>query len=778
VLFSQKTGIGDLSKGGTVLKTPINGSKKVFLFCWMVLIVATSVPGFPSTEPHPQGEIRINRLVSLCKLWGLVKYFHPWLAYRTDIDWDSALVMTIPKVITAETADQYANAMEGLLSVLGDPASRISRRSSFRSDDNRRLESRLTEDGILVITVGDYFELWSQKSNETLSRIVADVPKAKAIIFDLRSSKPVGEYGRFQLGSSFSQVERSIFSMTLLAPGERSRLHKGFETASVFSSGQYRSGFFIQNAKRLVPAQNGKDTPSIFVLNENSGILDSTLALQANGKALIVFEGDVRNSSIVKTETLDLGEGLSAEVRLVEPIFEDGTSADLRPDVVIPTANEHSEATLDAALQLARDFKPSMTVRRRLPAIAVRIRDKSYSEMKYPSREYRLLAAFRIWNNIHYFFPYKHLMGEDWDRVLRDFIPRIEQSKDALDYSLAVAEMMTNIHDSHAYISGEVINDHFGTGYPPIRVRLIENSLVVTHFYDPAIARQAGLEVGDIVVRVDGEDAKTRLARYSKYFSSSTPQSRIDKATVNFMSGKGGSFVTLNVRDSNNLEKEIKLPRKAEDFSTLYHRERAGEIFKLLPGSIGYADLDRLRTEMIDEMFEMFRNTRAIIFDMRGYPNGTVWSLVPRLTEKPQVTGAYFETPLIGPASTARASEAFYQTIAGRSADKWIYKSPTVMLIDERSQSQAEHTGLFLRAANGTQFVGSSTAGANGEITNFSVPGGIAIGFSGQSVKFPDGRQLQRIGLSPDVEVRPTIKGIREGRDEVLDRAIKYLSER
>jgi C-terminal processing protease CtpA/Prc len=61
--------------------------------------------------------------------------------------------------------------------------------------------------------------------------------------------------------------------------------------------------------------------------------------------------------------------------------------------------------------------------------------------------------------------------------------------------------------------------------------------------------------------------------------------------------------------------------------------------------------------------------------------------------------------------------------------------------------------------------------------TTLSVPGGIAIGFSGQSVRFPDGKQLQRVGLNPDVEIKPAIKGIQEGRDEVLDRAIQYLHE-
>lgn len=60
-------------------------------------------------------------------------------------------------------------------------------------------------------------------------------------------------------------------------------------------------------------------------------------------------------------------------------------------------------------------------------------------------------------------------------------------------------------------------------------------------------------------------------------------------------------------------------------------------------------------------------------------------------------------------------------------------------------------------------------------MTNFFVPGGINIMFTGQSVKHVDGRQLQRIGLVPAIEVRPTIQGIQNGEDEVLACAINYL---
>ena len=97
------------------------------------------------------------------------------------------------------------------------------------------------------------------------------------------------------------------------------------------------------------------------------------------------------------------------------------------------------------------------------------------------------------------------------------------------------------------------------------------------------------------------------------------------------------------------------------------------------------------------------------------------------------------------------------------------------MLVDERTISQAEHTGLFFEAANGTKFIGSPTMGANGDVTVVVLPGGVFANFTGHDVRHADGRQLQRVGIQPDVVVRPTIAGIRAGKDEVLERAIRFL---
>ena len=56
-----------------------------------------------------------------------------------------------------------------------------------------------------------------------------------------------------------------------------------------------------------------------------------------------------------------------------------------------------------------------------------------------------------------------------------------------------------------------------------------------------------------------------------------------------------------------------------------------------------------------------------------------------------------------------------------------------------------------------------------------TLPGGLASPISGIGVFYPDRRPTQRVGIVPDVEVRPTIDGLREGRDEVLEAAIRAI---
>jgi C-terminal processing protease CtpA/Prc len=129
----------------------------------------------------------------------------------------------------------------------------------------------------------------------------------------------------------------------------------------------------------------------------------------------------------------------------------------------------------------------------------------------------------------------------------------------------------------------------------------------------------------------------------------------------------------------------------------------------------------------------------------------------------------------MSPHPTGSYASVWAQSIPTTSRQK--YHGKTILLIDERTMSQAEHTGLFFKAANNTTFVGSPTAGTNGESSRVLLPGGITASFTRVDVRHADGRQLQRVGLIPDIAVKPTIAGIRAARDEVLERTLLHLRD-
>ena len=283
----------------------------------------------------------------------------------------------------------------------------------------------------------------------------------------------------------------------------------------------------------------------------------------------------------------------------------------------------------------------------------------------------------------------------------------------------------------------------------------------------------ADVRPGDVITKIDGEPYQQRADELRKHISASTPQSMTNRVMAQLLRGPSGSVIRVTLQRGNEPEREVSLTRVN---GLRFNPYRTGEVFRLLNPKIGYVDLEKLTNAQVDAMFDQFKDTDAIIMDMRGYPQGTAWSVAPRLAEKQAVVAALFRRNFVRPdmsEDTGIMSLTFEQRIP--STNKPRYQGRTVMLIDDRAISQSEHSGLFYRAANGTKFIGSPTTGANGDVTFFNAPGGIRINFSGHDVRWPDGKQLQRAGLTPDIEVRPTIAGIQAGRDEVLDRAIAYL---
>ncbi len=556
-----------------------------------VSVLSVAVPATGADElPGDQ-----DRLISIAKLWSAVEYFHPYLAYRTDIDWDKALVDALPDIRAAKTHADYARAVQKLLDALKDP----------------------------------------------LSSTVSHGP-------------------------------------------------------------------------------NPDDLPQ------------RTWVHSPEGPAFLVKPGPV---SVI---TLPLGGGVEATVRLSEP------------------------------------FKPTLTP---VPSPAP---DPRYSAASYPSTEYRILAAYKIWSTISNFFAYTDLMDEDWESAFAEFLPKFINAKTAREYHLAVAEAMTHVDDSQVHITSSDLDDYFGIAPAGLRVRLLDKKPVITEVLD-ADARAAGLKAGDIVLRVDDEEMVARIKREAEYIPFSTRQALADDVMQRVLKGPDGSDLRLTVQTGSGATKEFTL-RRSSSYTEPLMQQRSGDVVKVLNSNIGYIDMERLAVDQVDAAFERLRNARAIVFDARGRFQLDPAIIASHLTGKEDaagaiVTGRLALAPDLPQARTLTNSASFFRVERVPPGKQPVYSGKTVMLIDERTRGDAEIAGLFMEAANSTTFIGTLSAGAAGQVDKMSIPGGITITYSRTDVRHGNSGKLQRVGIQPAVEAPTTLGGVRAGRDEVLDKAIAYLSQ-
>ncbi|MFO0072385.1 MAG: S41 family peptidase, partial [Gemmatimonas sp.] len=164
---------------------------------------------------------------------------------------------------------------------------------------------------------------------------------------------------------------------------------------------------------------------------------------------------------------------------------------------------------------------------------------------------------------------------------------------------------------------------------------------------------------------------------------------------------------------------------------------------------------------------EQAQRARVLVIDIRNYPSDfMVFALGGLLVGSP----APFARFTVGDASNPGAFR--WGPFASHTPRTPRFTGTVVILVDETTQSMAEYTAMAFRVAPGAIVVGSTTAGADGNVSRFPLPGNVEGMISGIGVFYPDGRPTQRIGIVPDLGVRPTVAGIRAGRDEVLEAGV------
>jgi C-terminal processing protease CtpA/Prc len=393
------------------------------------------------------------------------------------------------------------------------------------------------------------------------------------------------------------------------------------------------------------------------------------------------------------------------------------------------------------------------------------------NEIEYPNFDWnnqnlRLLAIFRYWNIVEYFFPYKYQMDQNWETTLEEMVPRFKNPKSEEDYHLAMLELVVKIDDSHGMFITKKTNDYFGLKWIPADFKIIDNKAIITNIYNDSLAKKDDIQINDIITKVNGKPISEIIQGKEKYINASNPAIKIRNSSYAVFNGSTDKVEMEFTRNGTTKSKTVNR-YLYKDFKYEYPKK---EKWKILNDNIGYVNMGDLQFKDVESMSKELKSTKAIVFDIRNYPNGTMY-LISRFlnSERKQF---YKQTM---PDLTYPGRYIWGEPKECGLNQKENYKGKVILLVNEKTQSHAEFTAMALQTANNVTIIGSQTAGADGNISRFELVGGFKTIISGIGIYYPDGRETQRIGIVPNIEVKPTIDGILKGKDEVLDSAITFI---
>ena len=390
--------------------------------------------------------------------------------------------------------------------------------------------------------------------------------------------------------------------------------------------------------------------------------------------------------------------------------------------------------------------------------------EKKY-DVKYSAISFRLLALFRYWNLIEYYSPYRDLTDKDWSDVLTEYLPLFVDSDDVRSYRLSVFRLFTELCDSHAIPESSFI---FGSRYIPVEAQMINGKLIVKSIEKYAPLGSTGLLPGDEILKIDENRVRDIENNVKRYVSSSTKAHRLRACSFYALESR---YDTANICYKRDGVIQNSLCSTVPVFDIYPLMLKQDDYYRNLGDSIGYLHLGGYKEDMA--IYDSIEKTKAIVIDLRTCPTNDVFGLVKDyfFPDSYQITTLTLPIKYL-PGYFKKCDQYF-----GKGNNTKHYSGKIIVLVNEETQSAAEHYTMALQAIPGTVVIGSETSGADGNVVRTYLPGGILVSFSGIGVYYPDGTPIQRIGVKIDEVVKPTIQGIKEGRDEVLERAIEIIKE-
>jgi carboxyl-terminal processing protease len=393
------------------------------------------------------------------------------------------------------------------------------------------------------------------------------------------------------------------------------------------------------------------------------------------------------------------------------------------------------------------------------------------SEMSAGLDERQRMRIFdKVWKTIQKWYYDPTFGGVDWKAVGEDFRRRAAVAPDDEAFHALIAEMVTRLNDSHTYYEPPVKHSvlaRVGAARRGFAVAEIEGRFVVTSV-DPALAAlQSGIRPGLVLRTINGQPVEARareadaLIRRSIGLSSEKVLAFAKRQLI--LSAPAEQPMTLVFVDPMGNLVEARIDK------ALASRTEAPVTSRRLASGLGYVRWTTWNPALTDQIrahLASLGSVPGLVMDLRGNQGGDPQVAV-------DVLSCLFKDPV--------PYGLFYgwRSLEIKSHPcPHIYTGPVAVLIDGETGSTSEIFANLIQENRRGLLVGQPSAASVVYHRQEEVRGGGRLWIALWGYKSPQGRRLQGTGVVPDVAARPTIAGLWEGRDEILEAAERALKER
>jgi carboxyl-terminal processing protease len=384
----------------------------------------------------------------------------------------------------------------------------------------------------------------------------------------------------------------------------------------------------------------------------------------------------------------------------------------------------------------------------------------------------------KVWREIrdHYYDP--AFNGVDWQEIHRRYLPLVEGTTTDQDFYGLMSQMTSELHDAHTRFSSpeqwKSYKKQQGVSVG-FTVDDVEGKTVVTGVFPGSSAAHAGVDIGMVVRKVDGQPITERIAEASKKRLPSSSE----RATRWFIynrvfAGPPGSTAKLEFERDDGTIFSATLTRQ------IHFSPPDVEAHVLRSGNV-YIRFDGFQHPVVKEFkaaLEKYRDAPGIILDLRRNGGGDLAVLLPlasyffgkktlfakdatRSGKPLSAYGGLFKLPL--------------QLYVGKAGQQ-LYSGPVAILVDSHSASSSEVFAAGMQDTERARIIGSQSCGCVLGIARPRVmKGGSVLEMSEVLWFTPKGRKLEGTGIVPDELVLPTVADFQRKRDPVLMEADKSL---